>query len=210
MRNQFMKHFIITIRVVFIFCAIAIIITISCSTLHYYTPTFWTEHIDEPKTSCPDISGTYLNGGESIGGESFAYLYEELTKTRVYLSKECKTCPVEIHWLDDHNHTLLISIENEQGVSTAKLQQTEGDFSCENGELIVDYKIVMETIIEGRWQTGTRTFKHREDGSIVRKDQLSAFFHWLIIPFGFDVIEYAQWLPVEQVTNKSAKDSSDE
>ena len=181
----------------------------SC-TLHYLTPPYWTTHIEE-SDRCPDISGTYHNSGETVGGSSTAYLYDELTEAVSFITSKCKTCLVDIHWLDDQNQTLIVTIKTDRGSFRNHLQQVEGDFSCDSGLLTINYKIVAEYIIEGTWITGTRIFKRRKDGSIVRKDQHSAYGHWLIIPLGFkDVIEYAQWLPVEQVTNNSADNLSDD
>ena len=200
-----MKSIVTAKRIVLvIIISLLIMLVTKACTLHYYTPTFWTAHIDQPTNQCPDISGSYINGGVNIGGKSVAYLYEELTKKTNYFSKECEECTVEIHRLDEHNQAYMISMKVDQKVYSKQISKAADDFRCDSGALIIDYKIIMEAIIEGRWQFGTRTFKTREDGSIVRKDQLSAYFHWLIIPWGFkDIIEYAQWLEVEVATTNS-------
>jgi hypothetical protein len=155
---------------------------------------------------CPDISGTYNNSGLNVGADNFAYLYDELTKEGIYGTHECEICPVNIRWLDDQNQTLVVSIESDRGYFSKHLNQATGDFRCDNGALTIEYTIVAEEILVGTWYTGTRIFKHRKDGSIVRKDQLSAFGHWLIIPFFLkEVVEYARWLPVEKVTTDSTE-----
>jgi hypothetical protein len=166
----------------------------------YPRPEDWPPAI-EITEGCPDIAGIYYNGPESVSGTSDSYLFDELTREGIWGVHECNYCPVEIRWANEERSELLISIQsyNEYNLSSrlekVQIKQSESDFRCENGKLIVDYAMGFEAIFEGMLLVGSRTFGKAADGSLTRADKHDAYAHtWIYIPIVLqDVEEHARW-----------------
>lgn len=174
-----------------------LIIQLSACSVQYPRPQNWPETAVST-CDCPDISGTYYNGPEEVTGNYDAFLFDELSREGIWGAHECHNCPVSIRWADEMQRVKLIVTLTDYHDETPsiELKQSDGDFMCEEGKLIMDYRLGFEAMIEGMLLVGTRVFEKAVDGSLTRADKHDAYAHWIYIPIILqDIEEHARWLP---------------
>jgi len=143
---------------------------------------------EKQQKSCPDLSGLYDNMSalESEHQINFS-LFRTLFPSLSLAYSGCYDCTVDIRWFDDKKNTLSVTISDPTGkleTTTRQLIKSSGDFRCENGALIIDYKLLFELVLMGGYTSGTNRFYKGSDGTAMCEKNYSSYFHYhYFIPF---------------------------
>ena len=146
------------------------------------TPPEWFQP-EKQQESCPDLSGIYYNI-DKLDSETqynpslFTRLIPSLSPAYAY----CYVCTVDFRWFDDEKNTLSVTIVDPTGnfePTTRQLKKSSGDFRCENGALIIDYKVFLEGLgYWGGYTSGTNRFYKGSDGTVMCEQNYSYISHW--------------------------------
>lgn len=176
----------------FLTCTILICIS-GCTSLKQERPTDWPDVVIT-NHECPDISGTYINQSER--GEPS--LFHELTGTERSGLSTWELGEISIQWIDESRQTLRLIIDDKRSGEyepiVELLRKSKGDFSCENGQLLIAYREKSDLGLVGGVTSGTRRFEQAVDGSLLREDRYDVVAQFLAVPsVSSDNRAYYRW-----------------
>lgn len=164
-----------------------------CSAVLTY-PTDWPAIMPMQKSGCPDITGTYQNLGKSQSGNK-KYLFDTLTNEGIFGAHEHAGLFVKLEWVSSDQNNLLVTLLDYSGdVEQTLLNKTNGDFSCIDGALVVEFTEGMELIFEGYIDSGIRKFRLADDGSLVLEENSTYLAHFtFVIPVVVKSTSHTIW-----------------
>ena len=114
---------------------------------------------------------------------------------------DCEGCPVDIWWVDEAQKKLSLRIsdhgdsERAPIIITQTLSENDGDYRCENGQLVVEFAAIAENLLAGVSEFGEARFERGDDGSILLERRFDVFGHMLALPMVWDDVDYYRWAP---------------
>lgn len=183
-------------------CAVALFFLLAGCTINSIDtqPDYWRERIHVAGMACPDISGSFaesnalflfddIKGNVSFGLGGAPHYYP-------WQWRRCVDCTAAITWHGDRQRELAVDLLSPSAgkVDTFKLRRDKDEFDCRDGLLLVPFNNTEEIGIAGAITRGVHAYSLAEDGSLVRRQSLTQFWHSdFVVPGKTTAEHYARW-----------------
>jgi hypothetical protein len=162
-----------------------IVMTASCAS-HQTIPENWKLPASVEGEKCPDISGHYMNSGESIDKNSHVYLHNQwfFGKYEKYFVPPGKWADIrQILIQQEEANQLEIVAMSDSGTIEGRriLKKESGEFSCKDGWIRVTGSTGFATSGGGEHANHILSFA-KTDGYLIEKDEYDSFGMISIIP----------------------------
>jgi hypothetical protein len=163
-------------------------------------PDYWQTRINASDLDCPDISGTFADSNElflfddvkgkvsfDLGGDPSYYPWQR---------HRCADCTVSIEWHGAGCIELSFSLYSPSAgqVDKLTLRRDRNDFDCKDGLLLIPFSTVEEIGIAGQFVRGTHAYSKAGDGSLIRREVFTQYWHTdLVIPGVTTAEHYTRW-----------------